>query len=587
MSRGGKVLVFGDDTRSFLATVRSLARKGVEVHVAPFDFSSVALKSRYIHKIHWVPYYAPDSTEWLDAVNAIAAVHNFDLIIPCDERAMLPLRQHRDKLIAARIALPDDHSFNVFYDKLKTREVAQALDVPVAAGRLITKADTVDGILAEASLPLVIKPSQSYVLSNLYQRGRVTVVEDEDALRNILPSAQDGMHLFETYFPGHGVGVSVLSRQGRVLEAFEHHRVHERGGSGYYRVSAPVSASLAEAIKRIVAAVAYTGLAMFEFKVNRDSSAWILLEVNARPWGSLPLPVGLGVDFPYDWYRLLVNGEEPPFRSYKNGIYARNVVPDTLAIFAEIKECRQPRQIVRLLLRTAWEYRRMLIGREFHDVMVWDDPAPGFTEFAELLRSIGPRLTACLPGAEQRHRRRDRKAVRSAVEKAEHEKFNVVFVCQGNICRSPFAARIFQRQAASLAPTDDVDSARVLARSIALSAGMLPRWGKVPPAAAVEAARHAGIDVTDHRSCHLSREMAERADLVVIFDGKNLRYLHQRYPHLSVPVVWLGCFDDDASEGLEIADPDGGDLPTFQRAYARIESAIDGLTAAIRQADGK
>ena len=51
----------------------------------------------------------------------------------------------------------------------------------------------------------------------------------------------------------------------------------------------------------------YTGVAMFEFKRN-DSGGWILLEVNARPWGSMPLPLSLGVDFPYRWYRLLTAG---------------------------------------------------------------------------------------------------------------------------------------------------------------------------------------------------------------------------------------------------------------------------------------
>ena len=42
-SRRGKALVMGDATRGFLATVRSLGRKGIEVHAAPFDFRAPAL----------------------------------------------------------------------------------------------------------------------------------------------------------------------------------------------------------------------------------------------------------------------------------------------------------------------------------------------------------------------------------------------------------------------------------------------------------------------------------------------------------------------------------------------------------------
>ena len=44
----GTVLVMGDDTRGFLATVRSLGRQGIEVHAAPADFRSPALASRYV-----------------------------------------------------------------------------------------------------------------------------------------------------------------------------------------------------------------------------------------------------------------------------------------------------------------------------------------------------------------------------------------------------------------------------------------------------------------------------------------------------------------------------------------------------------
>ena len=42
------MLLLGDDLRAFLAIARSLGRRGVEVHAAPSDFSSSALKSRYI-----------------------------------------------------------------------------------------------------------------------------------------------------------------------------------------------------------------------------------------------------------------------------------------------------------------------------------------------------------------------------------------------------------------------------------------------------------------------------------------------------------------------------------------------------------
>ena len=65
------VLLFGDDTRSFLATVRSLGRQGVPVHVAPYSLSAPALRSRYIRKVHRIPYYLGDGAAWTAAVRDV------------------------------------------------------------------------------------------------------------------------------------------------------------------------------------------------------------------------------------------------------------------------------------------------------------------------------------------------------------------------------------------------------------------------------------------------------------------------------------------------------------------------------------
>ena len=269
--RPRKVLVIGDDTRSFLATVRSLAKRHIEVHAAPFDFRAPALKSRYVARICYLPYYLGDGTEWLAAVEELFRRERYDLVIPCDERALLPLHHHRDRLAKmCRLAIPNERAMAVFFDKYATRELARSLGIPVARGRLIARTDTVGSIIGEAGLPLAVKPLQSYAMGALHARGKVAIVNNEASLSRILPSVRDGNHLFEAYLPGDGVGVSVLASRGKILQAFQHRRVHEWNGNGYYRVSAPLSPPLVEATGKIIAATDYTGVAMFEFKVNRE-----------------------------------------------------------------------------------------------------------------------------------------------------------------------------------------------------------------------------------------------------------------------------------------------------------------------------
>lgn len=560
----GKVLVIGDDTRSFLAIVRSLARQGLEVHVAPYDFRAPALASRYIAARRFLPYYIGDGSEWLAAITALLTREGYDLVIPCDERALMPLHGHRETLNAlTRLAIPDAEGIRLFFDKHETRELARRLGVSVAAGRLITADETVGSIVAETSLPLVVKPRQSYTLSGLHARGKVRVVTDTGTLAEILPSVTDGHHIYEAFFPGEAVGVSVLASNGKLLQTFQHRRAHELDGSGYYRVGTPLTASLVEAVGKMTAATAYTGIAMFEFKLNTESGDWVLLEINARPWGSMPLPVGLGIDFPYFWYQLLVQGIEAPARSYRSGVYARNFLPDFWQSVAEAQALRShPGRMLRFLAGRAAEYGRALTGREFHDVFTFSDPRPGLVEIGGLLQRFWQRFAARLPGAAERRRQRDYAAVREAVRRKAGAPLRVSVVCQGNICRSPFAALALQR----LSPGVQVTSA-----------GMLPRAGAPSPAVAIEAAAERGIDLRTHASAHFAQGLAEQSDIVLIFDEKNEHWLRNRYPGLAAPPVFFGSFAK--TEGVEIDDPDGHDLRTFRETYARIETACRELAA--------
>ena len=557
----GKALILGDDTRSFLATVRSLGRRGIVVHAAPANFRAPALRSRYIAAVHDLPPWMGDGTAWLRAMEALLRAERFDLVIPCNETTLLPLQLHRAQLeTLARLAIPDDHAITELFDKHATRELAQQVGVPVAAGRLVRPDDTAEAVLAEFGTPVVVKPRRSYVLETLGSRGKAQVVRDAAALAQVLREVEPEETLLEQFFPGQGMGVSLLASRGRVLQAFEHHRVRELGGASFYRISAPLTPALLRACEAIVAAVPYTGVAMFEFKRN-DSGGWILLEVNARPWGSMPLPLALGVDFPYRWYRLLTAGEETPAVAYRTGVYGRNLVPDLLASREEAAALRLgPVAKAWFVAGRGVELLRALTRREVQDVLVRDDPRPGWAELREAGAEVRQRLARDLPGATARQRRGARAAVARAVRDSGGRPL-VVFVCQGNICRSPFAAALLR---ARLGGEDAVSVG---------SAGMIPRPGRATPAFGLQAAAGFGVDLSAHRSAWLTREMAEGASLLVVFDETNRAAVLDRYPELTVPVVRL----DELGDCCEITDPVDGGLAEFQRCYQRIAVGVGEL----------
>jgi predicted ATP-grasp superfamily ATP-dependent carboligase len=389
----GRVLVFGDDMRIFLAVVRSLGRSGKEVHAAPFNWYAPALRSRYIAAIHHVPRYSDDPEGWLETVCSLIHKHQYDLVVPCcDDRSILPFHCHRDTFSGLRVAIPGSHAMDLLFDKTQTRSLCMRLGVPVTRGEALGPADTAHGLVVRFGLPLVIKPARSYSLDRLDAWGKVFIVDSEAELDRLLPTVTEReRYLVEAYFDGVGVGVSVLARQGRILNAFQHRRLREgRGGSSSHRISECVNPDLLHACEKIVEATALTGVCMFEFRFNLDTRRWILLETNARFWGSLPLPISLGIDFPRYLYDLLVHQKVHQQHQYEDGIMSRNLTLDALNLISDLRRLKRGElgAWLRAVASFMTQPLRWATGQERSDSFARDDLRPALRECTQLIRTL-------------------------------------------------------------------------------------------------------------------------------------------------------------------------------------------------------
>ena len=393
-----RVLVFGDDMRIFLAVVRSLGRAGKEVHAAPFNWHSPALKSKYISAVHRFPRYSDNPTAWLASVLDVLRTHSFDLVVPCcDDRAILAFHSHREDFTGYRVAIPGPEIVSLLFDKERTRQLCAELGIPVADGARVSPSDTAQDLAARFGLPLVLKPRRSYWVDRLAAWGKVWIVDSEPELQTLLGTLHEpSRYLVEAYFEGVGVGVSVLAENGEILHAFQHRRLREGlGGSSSYRVSEPVDGELYRACEKICGRTKLTGVCMFEFRWNPKNRRWILLETNARFWGSSPLPLSLGVDFPLFLYDLMVHRIRHPRAPYPAGIRARNWVLDGFNLIAGARRLRAGE--IGAWLADLGDYLtqpvRWASGRERSDSFVRDDLRPALWETAILLRSLGQKLT--------------------------------------------------------------------------------------------------------------------------------------------------------------------------------------------------
>lgn len=140
---------------------------------------------------------------------------------------------------------------------------------------------------------------------------------------------------------------------------------------------------------------------------------------------------------------------------------------------------------------------------------------------------------------------------------------SVLVVCRGNLCRSPYAARRLE----ALLPPGLRQGIRVA------SAGFLAP-GHHPPAPAVSASRHLGIDLAGHRSTQLTPELIQDADLVLVMEPEQQRAICsvQRRPPAST--MLLGDFDPEPRSPRVIADPYGQAVEPLLECYRRIDRCV-------------
>ena len=75
------------------------------------------------------------------------------------------------------------------------------------------------------------------------------------------------------------------------------------------------------------------GVAMVEYRQDPRDGRCKIMEINPRFWGSLPLSIAAGVDFPYLLYRMVMDGDVSPVTDYPQGVRCRWLLPGDILNF--------------------------------------------------------------------------------------------------------------------------------------------------------------------------------------------------------------------------------------------------------------
>ena len=145
----------------------------------------------------------------------------------------------------------------------------------------------------------------------------------------------------------------------------------------------------------------------------------------------------------------------------------------------------------------------------------------------------------------------------------------VLFVCHGNIIRSPFAAAALGREAASRDRATRVTSA-----------GLAARPGEPADPRAIDSAEERGLSLEKHGARRLNAEQVEAADAIFVMDHMNLGRLLAGFPRLGSRVFLLGgCQVDGRMTLTEIRDPVCGTPGDIRAAHDQILASVRRLAA--------
>ncbi len=133
---------------------------------------------------------------------------------------------------------------------------------------------------------------------------------------------------------------------------------------------------------------------------------------------------------------------------------------------------------------------------------------------------------------------------------------NIVFVCTGNICRSPMAEGLFKKLLEERGREDITCS----------SAGLAAPEGSPASINAKIAAQELGVDISEHRSRLLTRAIARDADMIVCMTQEHYDVLNSIIPEEKLYILGGG-----------IDDPYGCDLEVYRACAEKIKNSLPAL----------
>jgi protein-tyrosine phosphatase len=559
-----KIMVTDGECASALACVRMLGQAGYEVYLASHLENPVAAASGYVKRSLNV------ASPWLYAQMFRRQIADFctevsvDFVLPVSDASVFALSgQDVENVLNAKVMLPSSELMKLGMSKILTYQRAVENGVNAIAGHVVCPDDTND-VSGRFVFPVIIRTDNRVDRDGRFLKGQTWIVRSADEFESVrLEQKSLGQRiLVQSYFSGRGRGCFLLLWDGEVMCWHTHQRLAEipwQGGVSARR-RLEFDHSLLNSSLRLLDGLRATGIVMVEFResefpeMSSCHSSSFLVEVNARPWGSMALSAHAQIPFLCRWLDLLNGGKEnfSAWGGTGRTNRRRRLTVCTSVYPGEVQHLRSvarsavraelnPRLAIALFIRS---FVCIFNRQTVFDYYWKDDPRPALVSLrngvSELLRRPIQKSTQFLASLTFRlfcYLRRRRNLFAFANDTSSTGK--VLVVCQGNRCRSPFIEHVLKQRLGS-------GAIKVFSRGLDVSEATVPQ-------------RFHGVflkfghDPFSHAAVEVSREDVAAADLIVVMQGTQAFTLARRFG-LRVLTRCSLLFDENRVP-IEVADP--------------------------------
>jgi protein-tyrosine phosphatase len=140
---------------------------------------------------------------------------------------------------------------------------------------------------------------------------------------------------------------------------------------------------------------------------------------------------------------------------------------------------------------------------------------------------------------------------------------NILTVCIGNICRSPLAQALLQRE---------------LPDHVIWSAGLAALVGQPADPLSIQVAADHGLDITAHRAQQVTSWLCQQTELILVMEASHKSQIEQQFPIVRGKVFNLGQYGN-----FDISDPYQQPRKAFDTAFAAIAQGVVDWAPRIRR----